>query len=210
MSSSSIDSSPETNSGQARHREPSHARRLFLFSLLAYLLLGGGRIASSDGHTMFTLSQAILAGRLSIPDGNGKPGRHGLLYAKADPGQALVALPLVAIGQATAPLAPAGPLRALWPRAVASTLNALVAAGCVVLFFFLVRSFGYRTPTAVVLALGLGFTTSLLPYSKSYLREPLLMLALLASFLELRRKFVKGTRGCQQLVQSEHNLVLRQ
>jgi hypothetical protein len=155
---------------------------------------------------MFALSRTLLAGRLAIPDGNGKLGRNGLLYAKADPGQAVAALPLVAIGEATARLLPEGSLRDLWPRAVASTLNAFAGAACVVLFFLLVRTFGYGTGIALALALGLGFTTSLLPYTKSYLREPLLMLALLASFYELRRHAIRlspsisgGTAGADSL-----------
>jgi len=163
------------------------ARRLFIFSLLAYLLLGGGRIASSDGHTMFSLSESLLAGRLSIPAGNGRIGRHGLLYAKADPGQAVIAMPLVAAGRATAKLLPPGPLRTFWPRAVASTMNAFVGAAAVVVFLLLVRSLGYSPQTALIMSLGLGFSTSLLPYTKSFLREPLLLLFLLLSFFELRR-----------------------
>lgn len=193
MSSSSTVSWRGTNSGglaptaASTRRRPALPGRLFVFCLLAYLLAGSGTIASSDGHTMFTLSESLLRGRLAIPAGNGKVGRQGLLYAKADPGQAVVALPLVAAGRLTAPLLPAGPLRALWPRAVASTLNAFAAAAAVVAFLLVVRSLGYSPRTALVLALGLGFSTSLLPYAKSYLREPLLMLCLLAAFLEAKR-----------------------
>ncbi len=192
MSSSSTVSWRGTSSGAAvpaaiARRRPALPGRLFVFCLLAYLLAGSGTIASSDGHTMFTLSGSLLAGRLAIPAGNGKAGRGGLLYAKADPGQAVVALPLVAAGRLSAPLLPAGPLRALWPRAVASTLNAFAGAAAVVVFLLVVRSLGYAPRTALVLALGLGFSTSLLPYAKSYLREPLLMLCLLLAFLDARR-----------------------
>jgi hypothetical protein len=136
---------------------------------------------------MFTFSRSLLSGRLSIPAGNGKVGRDGLLYPKADPGQAIVALPLVAAGDVTARLLPAGSLRDLWSRALASTLNAVIGAGCLVLFLQVLRTMGYGTRAALLLSLGLGFSTSLLPYTKSYLREPLLMLCLLASFYELRR-----------------------
>lgn len=190
MSSSSTVSRRGTNSASgtpARPRPPALARRLFLFSLTAYLLLGSGTIASSDGLTMFTLSESLLDGRLDIPPGgNGKPGRNGLFYAKADPGQAVIALPLVAAGQLSARLLPPGPWRDLWPAAIASTLNAFAGAAAVVVFLFLVRSLGYSPRTALVLSLGLGFSTSLLPYTKSFMREPLLLLFLLLSFFELR------------------------
>jgi hypothetical protein len=174
------------------------ASRLFIFCLLAFLLLGGGRIASSDGLTMFRLSESLLSGHLWIPAGNGRVGPDGRLYAKADPGQAAIAMPLVAGGRATAQLLPPGPLRTLWPRAVASTLNALVGAAAVVVFLLLVRSLGYSPRTALIMSLGLGFSTSLLPYTKSFLREPLLLLFLLLSFFELRRSKLRpksATRG---------------
>src|SRR5512145_2101958 len=123
MSSSSTVSWRGTSSGGGPERMPKRppnrprstlARHLFLFALAAYLALGGGRIASSDGNTMFALTESLLAGRLSIPAGNGKVGRDGQLYAKADPGQAVVAMPLVVLGRTTARLLPDGPYRRYW------------------------------------------------------------------------------------------------
>jgi hypothetical protein len=171
------------------------SRRLFLLCLLAYLLLGSGTIASSDGVTMVTLAESMLGGRLAIPAGNGKIGRDGLLYAKADPGQAVVALPLLAAGRASAAILPPGALRALWPRTVASTLNAFAGAAAVTAFFLLVTALGYPALSALGLALGLAFATPLLPYTKSFLREPLLMLCATAAFLALRRHAAAGTRA---------------
>ncbi|HWN82550.1 MAG TPA: hypothetical protein VNM87_10670, partial [Candidatus Udaeobacter sp.] len=188
MSSSSTVSWRGTSSPAPPPPRPARIEpRLFLCGLAVFLFLGGGHIASSDGNTMFALSESLLAGRLDIPAGNGKLGREGKLYAKADPGQAVVALPLVVLGKASAALLPNGPYRRYWPKAVASTLNAASGAAALVLFFRVVKSLGYAPRTALLLSLGFGFTTSFLPYTKSYLREPLLALCLLGTFWELRR-----------------------
>lgn len=186
-SSSTVSWRGTSNAGPPPPRPGRLERRLFGCALAVYLFLGGGHIASSDGNTMFALSESLLAGRLAIPAGNGKLGRDGQLYAKADPGQAVVALPLVVLGKASAQLLPDGPYRRYWPKAVASTLNALIGAAALVLCFRVVKSLGYAPRTALLLTLGFGFTTSFLPYTKSYLREPLLALCLLGTFWELRR-----------------------
>jgi hypothetical protein len=136
---------------------------------------------------MFALTESLIAGRLSIPAGNGKVGRGGELYAKADPGQGVVAMPFVVLGRATAKLLPDGPYRRYWPKVVASTLNAVVGAAVLVLFFRTVRSLGYAPRVALGMSLALGFTTSFLPYTKSFLREPLLGLTLLGAFYDLRQ-----------------------
>ena len=73
MSSSSTVSWRGTSSaGQKPPRPGRLERRLFLCGLAVFLFLGGGHIASSDGNTMFALSESLLAGRLDIPAGNGK------------------------------------------------------------------------------------------------------------------------------------------
>ncbi len=180
-----VESTPDRDA--LRRGDRRVARRLFFFCLLAYLLLGSGTIPSSDGYTMFTLARSMLSGQLSIPEGNGKVGRNGLLYAKADPGQAVVALPLVATGELTARLLPSGPIRDLWPRSVASTFNAVVGAAAVLGFFLLLRALGCTVQTAVWMSMGLALATPLLPYTKSFMREPLLMLCGIAAFLAIHR-----------------------
>lgn len=176
--------------GPAAHGPSPVARRLFVASLLLFLLLSGGRIASSDGNTMFALSERLLEGHLDIAaEWNGAIGRGGHFYPKADPGLAILALPWVLTGQLTAGLLPGGDggLAALWPRIVASTLNSLVAAAAVVVFHALLLALGYRRRTALVLAIALAISTPLLPYSKSFMREPALMLAVLGATLEAVR-----------------------
>ncbi len=152
-----------------------------------YLLTGGGRIASSDGNTMFALSRSLATGRLAITEGlNGQTGRGGHFYAKADPGQALVALPWVAAGTQTARWAPA-PMAGVWAKGVASSFNAAVAGALVASFLVLVRTLGYSTSTSVWLALALGLATPLWAYSKSFLREPLLGLCLVHALTAAHR-----------------------
>jgi hypothetical protein len=93
----------------------------------------------------------------------------------------------VLLGRATAKLLPDGPYRRYWPQAVASTMNAVVGAAVLVLFFRTVRSLGYSSRVALGISLALGFTTSFLPYTKAFLREPLLALTLLGAFYDLRQ-----------------------
>lgn len=66
-------------------------------------------------------------------------------------------------------------------------LNVAVGAAACVLMFYYALALGWRERTALLAALGLGVTTILLPYSTTFLSEPVTLLATLAFAYTLER-----------------------
>lgn len=156
------------------------ARWLALAAFLVFALAAGGRITGSDEVTMFELSRAMLHGRLEVPEGATLRGPDGRFYSKNTAGQAVLALPLVAAGEAAAAAAGFAPGRAvLASRFVASFFNAAVAALLVAALYAFARRLGATAGAAFGAAALLGFTTPVWVYAKSYMAEPLEALGLL-------------------------------
>ncbi len=167
-------------SGPAATGTMRTARALGLLCLLVFLLTGGGRIVGSDEVTMYHLSRSLLRGRVDVPAGATRPGPDSRAFSKNAAGQAVVALPLVAIGEGLAAALPSGAeRREKVTRAVASTLNAFVAALLLAVFYRASRSLGLGREAALGSALLLGFATPLWVYAKSFMAEPLQALGLL-------------------------------
>uniref|UniRef100_A0A832I7U3 Glycosyltransferase RgtA/B/C/D-like domain-containing protein n=1 Tax=Eiseniibacteriota bacterium TaxID=2212470 RepID=A0A832I7U3_UNCEI len=156
------------------------ARRLALAAFLVYAATGGGRIVGSDEVTMYEVSRALLAGRVAVPEGATLRGADGRHYSKNAAAQAVLALPLVAVGEAVAAAAPLpAERRTLVARFVASFFNAAVSAALLGAFYALARALGAGPGPALAAALMLGFATPLWPYAKSWMAEPLQALGLL-------------------------------
>jgi len=165
---------------------PSHpttartARWLAGVAFLIYALTGGGRVVGSDEVTMFQLVRSMLHGRIDVPEGATLQAHDGRFYTKNAAGQALLALPLVAAGEAAASISRL-PERQhdLAVRAITSFFNAAVTAILLGVFYVVVRGLGVGVGAALAAALGLGFTTPVWVYAKSFMAEPLQALGLL-------------------------------
>lgn len=173
------------------------ARLVALAAFLLFAFTGGGRISGSDEVTMFELSRAMLHGGIAVPEGATLAGPDGNFYSKNTAGQAVLALPLVAIGEAASKAAGFREAKAvLASRFVASFLNAFVTAVLLGAFYAFARRLGVRTREALAATAMLGFTTPLWVYSKSFMAEPLEALGLL---LTLGNAALAGAGGAQRL-----------
>lgn len=93
-----------------------------------------------------------------------------------------LALPLYGLAQLLPGL---GTVHTVW------LFNVIVsAAACGVIFHLAIKA-GYSSETAILAALALGLGTALWPYSKSFFREPLVLL-----FLLLAATFIEHWRSC--------------
>ena len=158
------------------------ARWIGITMLFVYALTGSGHIAGSDERAMLDLSRAMLRGHIDLPDTamSALRGPDGRLYSKNTAGQAVLALPLVAVAEvATARLPMTAPRRLLAMRFVVSFFNAVVAALLLALFYRAARSLGTGVQAALDATLMLALTTPLWPYAKTFTAEPLQMLGLL-------------------------------
>jgi hypothetical protein len=156
------------------------ARWIGVAAFLCFALTGGGRIVGSDEVTMLELSRALLHRGIAVPVGATLDGPDGRHYTKNAAGQAVIALPLVAVAEAAATRLPLPePRRALAVRFVVSFFNALIAALLLASFYRTVRALGVRPRPALAASLMLGLTTPIWVYAKSFMAEPLQALGLL-------------------------------
>jgi hypothetical protein len=153
-------------------------------AFLLFALSGGGRVAGSDEVTMLELSRALLRGSIAVPEGATLAGPDGRHYTKNAAGQAVLALPVVALAEAGAGalrLAPAR--RDLAVRFGVSFFGALVTALLLALLYGGARALGAGAGAALGAAAMLGFTTPTWIYAKSFMAEPLQALGLLLALL---------------------------
>jgi hypothetical protein len=183
-------------------RAPDPARRtavaLALAAGLLYALSGGGRIVGSDEVTMFQLSRVLLAGRIAVPEGATLAGRDGRFYTKNSAGQAVIALPLVAIAEGLSRAAGPSPARReLAARAIVSLFNAVVAALLLAAFYLGARRLGIGARAALAAGAMLGFTTPLWVYAKSFMAEPLESLGLFLALVGAARAAAGEARAAR-------------
>jgi len=151
-----------------------------LAALLTYAFTGGGRIVGSDEVTMFELARAVAHGDIRVPEGATMRGPDGQTYSKNTWGEALLALPLVVLGDGAARAAGFQGERAEWAaRFVASFFNAIVAALLLAALYITLRDRRVSARASLAAAVALGFTTPLWIYAKSFMAEPLEALGLL-------------------------------
>jgi len=161
--------------------------KIFVFILSVYLLTSGGRIVSSDGNTMFLLTQNIVEKHsISIPYGNGYPGPDGKLYPKAGIGQAILSVPFYALARFVYQQSGFGQLESGYLlRFVTATVDPFAAAIAVVLLLQVCLYLGFGVRTSVALSFAFGLSTPIWVYSKDFLTEPLTTALLLGSILGL-------------------------
>lgn len=153
--------------------------QLFAFFLLAFLLLSSGIIASSDGVTVFNVTQALLErGELSIFSGNAAPGLDGKLYSRYGIALSIGAMPLYLLGKLLANFVPQT-MASLAIKGVVSLTNAFIGAMVCLLFYKTGCRLGQQPRIAWYLTLAFAFSTFFVVYAtKSFLTQPLETLCL--------------------------------
>ncbi|HZT96111.1 MAG TPA: hypothetical protein VFB34_04655 [Chloroflexota bacterium] len=160
---------------------------LTLLSFAVYMLtLPADLRNNADTVDRFFVTRSLLHGHLSIVCGQLKNadtrlafGRHHCLYAVYAPGQSLLMAPLYVAGKIAALItqAPSAFAVAISVR----SLDAVLAALCVAVFFFLCVEAGYSRRTAIILGLILAFASTLWPDQQSGQEHTQVTLALLVS-----------------------------
>lgn len=170
-------------------------RRLRLALLIVVALAGlyvitySGRIESGDSLRMFDgITSLVDYGDTRIDRAAYQfPPALNEIFAGLQPpltdvsielGQVAAAAPLYALARTVPGL---GLLHTVW------MFNVLVGAAACALFFFFALALGEDERTAAAAALLLGTATILLPYTKTFFREPLTLFWLLAAALALER-----------------------
>jgi hypothetical protein len=160
--------------------------------LLLYLATAAGHISSSDGHTMYLLTQSLVErGDFSVETENTERGPDGRRYPKAGLGQALASVPFYLVGRAVASgLEPA--LRPFAAKAATSLVSPFAGALTALLLFCVFRALGLASRQGVLLAALAAFATPLWVYGRLYLAESLLAMGLA---LELYGVLLAGRGG---------------
>ena len=135
------------------------ARLVALAAFLLFAFTGGGRISAATKSRCSSCRGAMLHGGIAVPEGATPPGPDGKFYSKNTAGQAVLALPLVAVGEGR-PRRPRGfrESKVLASRFVASFLNAIVTAVLLGAFYAFARRLGVRTREALAATAMLGFS----------------------------------------------------
>jgi len=159
---------------------------LFVFFLMAFLSVSSGIIASSDGVTIFNVTQALIEdGDIAVQDGNVREGADGRLYSHYGLGLSLAAIPFYLLGKVVSAVAPMH-LTPLVLKGVVSLTNAVIGAVVCVLLFFTTLRFGYSQRIAFQLTIAFAFSTFFIVYAtKSFLTQPLETLCLLGAIYYL-------------------------
>ncbi len=153
-------------------RQRSTALVLFVLLASVYMLVYSGRIESGDSGVLFNAVasffrfgdfQLDLLMSERLPE-TFRPDGPLLVSANAEPLQVLLAQPLYALAHAVPGL---GLVHTVW------VFNVIVSAlaGCAIYAY--AQFLGYDARTALIGVLAFGLGTIIVPYSKSFFREPL-------------------------------------
>lgn len=175
----------------AERRDVLLARRLLWFVLTVCLLINGARLASSDEIAIYLQTEALVErGELNVPpditpNGSWFEGRYFVSY---EIGSALVITPWYLAGKLISAVWPLeATMEILLIRAVVSTMGAWMG-GLIACFMFLIsRRLGYSVRLSFFLSVSLVFSTFLLIYLKTILRDVTLAVCLLGSIHFLLR-----------------------
>lgn len=155
---------------------------LFWFVVLVVILVGGGRIASSDETSTFlTIESIVRHATLDIPPNSPNATAHdGKVYTWYEPGNTILGIPLYIVGYALANILPlSAPLTELFLRGAVSCTSAFIAGWLAVVFYGFCRGLLLDVHKSVIMTMALLFSTFLFPYFKLFMRDSLLTLCLL-------------------------------
>ncbi len=170
----------------------SDVKILFLFLFTILTLLAGGKMVLSDEVAFFLVTESIVErGDLAIPAdivNNGSVGKGGRFYVGGGLGQPLISIPLYLIGKWTsALLSLQPPYDSLVIKSVTTLENQILTAliGCTMFAFGL--RLGYSRQITILIVIACVFGSSILVYSKTFIRDTQLTLYLLAGIYFLFR-----------------------
>ena len=156
--------------------------RVFLFFLTAFLALSSGIIASSDGVTIFNVTQAMVErGEISVSGDNVSIGVGGKPYSRYGIALSVVAIPLYLLSKLASSLIPAQ-FHGLILKGSVSLTNAIVGGLVCLLLFLTGQKLGYSPRVSFQLAISFAFSTFFIVYAtKSFFTQPLEAFTLLAA-----------------------------
>ncbi len=168
---------------------------LFGFFLVAFLSVSSGIIASSDGVTIFNVTEALVErGEIAVKGDNVAARVGGKLYSRYGIGLSLAAIPFYLLGKAMTLFSPAHLDPLVLKGAVSITNAAIGALACILLFLAALR-LGYSHGVAFLLTVAFAFSTFFVVYAtKSFLTQPLETLSMLGSIYHLIRSRGDGIR----------------
>jgi hypothetical protein len=148
--------------------------RVLFFFLTAFLSISSGIIASSDGLTIFNVTQAIVdRGEISVEGENVTPGVGGKLYSRYGIGLSVVAIPSYLFGKLVSTFIPSH-LNLLTVKGSVSLTNAIISALTCLLLVKTGQLLAYSLRSSVHLAMAFAFSTFFVVYAtKSFLTQPL-------------------------------------
>jgi hypothetical protein len=162
-------------------RHVSAIMLLFLFFFSLYMVTMSGAIHYGDEMEKYRVAQSII----ERGDFTFRPtaqrnviGISGRTVSGYELGQTLIEVPFYVLGKLAYtifPVTDSNWLTMLW----VGLLNPVITALVLVLFFKTARLLDFRFTVSFGLALVLGLSTIIFPYSRSFTREPLLTLFLL-------------------------------
>ena len=146
---------------------------LFLF-FFSFYLIGYGGVAVTDDEQLFSSAAISLAsrGQLGADQISGNDRLDGS-FSGVGPLHPIIAVLVLLITKTTS----FGMVQALY------LLMPVYTALSIVLFFNISRLEGYDIKIGLIGAIALGLSTIILPYSKTFFREPLAMMFLLSALL---------------------------
>jgi len=149
----------------------------------ALLLFAQGTITNVDGQSQFATARAIVDHHaLAIaPHLQSSPGLHGRWYSWYGIGLAVITAVPYAVGKLIGAVIGQSNNAELF---MASILMPIACGLIVVALMRLCRTLGASDRAAAIVALGTVFGTYLLPYSKEYFTEPVVILCLLLCYDE--------------------------
>jgi hypothetical protein len=188
---------------------------LFLFFFAFYYFTNAGWFKGGDEAFMIKVAEQVAAkaqigfSKEELPEAEHPVGRYdiarsanGLYYVKWGLGQSLVEVPLLWIHQAlfTPTLPDRADQREIHARAASKFMtliicpSALSALGCVLVYLFALR-LNYSKRLSILLSLLYGLTTMVWPYSKSFMSEATLNVAILGGVYTAWRYVSKPSKA---------------
>jgi hypothetical protein len=153
--------------------------RIFIFFLTAFLSVSSGIIASSDGCTIFKVTEAIVErGEISVSGEHLQIGVGGRSVSHYGIALSVVAIPLYVAGKLVSSLIPEQ-LQTLSLKGIVSLTNAIVSALACLFLYLTAQKLDYSARVSLQLTASLAFSTFFVVYAtKSFLTQPLETLCL--------------------------------